>query len=238
MVEKLYEDNKNNSNLISKLFEEFKYQKYFSEKLLDENKFLNLQILKINDDNKNMNLTINKLPEYQNKSKIILNSEMNLLKEWLGKEFKMEILYSSEIHPKNAKYFHEKCDNIPNTLTVVESEFGRRFGGYSKLVWKSSDLDEFCKGDGTDFIFSLSKKTIFKNNKNLDKSILNNGNYYPCFGGFDLQLYNNCFENNGGKSNFQHSYGVGVHLDEDKSNYLAGSNSFKVLRLEIIKILF
>lgn len=239
IMDKILEENKSNKSVFSMLLEENQNNKLISKKLIDENKFLNLQIIKLNDENKNMLKAISKLPEFQNKSKIILNSEINLLKEWIGKEFTMELLYSSDIHPKNVRFFHEKCDNIPDTITVVESEYGRRFGGFTKMVWKSCELDEFSRGDGTDFIFSLTKKAMFRNNKNFDQAIWNYANYFPCFGGgCDLQLYYNCFDNNGATTNFQHSYGVGCVLDEDRRTYLAGNNNFKVFRLEIFRLRF
>lgn len=238
-MDKLFEENKNNRSIMEMLLEQNQKNKIISDKLVEENKFLNMQIIKLNDENRNIIKSISKLPEYQNKSKIILNSEINLLKEWIGKEFIMELIYSSDIHPKNVRFFHDKCDNIRHTITVVESEYGRRFGGYTKLEWRSCELDEFSKGDGNDFIFSLTKKTMFRNNKNLDQAIWNYANYFPCFGGgCDLQLYYNCFDSNGATTNFQHSYGVGAVLDEDRRSYLAGNNSFKVYRLEIFRLHF
>ena len=32
--------------------------------------------------------------------------------------------------------FHNKCDNIPNTLVLIKSEGNRRFGGFTPITWK------------------------------------------------------------------------------------------------------
>lgn len=31
--------------------------------------------------------------------------------------------------------FHNRCDNIPNTLILIENECGKILGGYTPLVW-------------------------------------------------------------------------------------------------------
>ena len=41
----------------------------------------------------------------------------------------------------DSKIFHKKCDNIPNTLVIVESEGHRRFGGFTPIPWKSEEKE-------------------------------------------------------------------------------------------------
>ena len=35
----------------------------------------------------------------------------------------------------SAQAFHQKCDNVGPTITVVKSEFGEIFGGYTSKPW-------------------------------------------------------------------------------------------------------
>ncbi len=51
--------------------------------------------------------------------------------------------------------FHDKCDGIPNTLTIIKSTKGNIFGGFTEQAWNS--YDEFV-ADPNAFIFSLINK--------------------------------------------------------------------------------
>ena len=96
----------------------------------------------------------------------------------------------------------------------------------------------------SDFIFSLTKEKMFKNNNKKRETLFNNKDYFPCFGdwtmfnGFDIYLTHDCFTTRNSYSHFPSSYGVGDVIDENKSIYLTGNNNFKVLRIEIFKINF
>ena len=57
--------------------------------------------------------------------------------------------------------FHEKCDNIPNTLVVIKSNKNRRFGGFTSEVWESDHLGK-RKADKNAFLFSLDKKKFIQ----------------------------------------------------------------------------
>ena len=52
-----------------------------------------------------------------------------------------------------AENFHTLCDNKGPTLTVVESEFGKRFGGYTSVPWTS---EQGWHPDLESFTFSLT----------------------------------------------------------------------------------
>lgn len=34
--------------------------------------------------------------------------------------------------------FHKYSDNVPHTLTLITTEFGKRIGGYSHFSWNCS----------------------------------------------------------------------------------------------------
>jgi hypothetical protein len=50
-----------------------------------------------------------------------------------------ELLYRASEHNFDIKKFHEKCDSVPNTLVLIETEFGRVLGGYTPIPWTSKD---------------------------------------------------------------------------------------------------
>ena len=171
------------------------------------------------------------------RSEILKHDEISLIKDWLGQNFKIELLFSSNIHEKSTKTFHENCDGKNNTLVLIESDTDRRFGGFTKLPWSSKE--GWVEGNGNDFIFSLNKKSFFKNNSRKDCAIYNHPNCFPCFGGgCDIGLLGNCFvDNQSAHSYFQFSYGVGEVLDENSHFYFAGSDEYQVLKLEIFEVI-
>ena len=53
-----------------------------------------------------------------------------------------------------ASTFHELCDGKGPTLTIVESEHGKIFGGFTSVSWSS--LNGRYLPDPTAFVFSLT----------------------------------------------------------------------------------
>jgi len=239
--------NFNQSNFLIKDQEKFRECSDLPDNLVIENRNLkdklkNLQMSSIKKDYlyETPGLKYMKFP--MNFSKILLQDELTLLKKWFkNKYYKIDLLYSSEIHGEQVETFHKKCDGVKNTLVLFFSNYERRFGGYSTLPWSSKR--GFVKGTGEEFLFSLDDQIIFKQEKNFDKAIYNNPDYFPTFGsGCDLNIYRDCFEINHSYtySNLQHSYGKTQFLgsDKDSKNFLAGGFDFRVIRMEVFKIYF
>jgi len=84
------------------------------------------------------------------------------LKSRLNKEVKIiKKLYQAKIDGDGAINFHSKCDNIPNTLTLIKSVGKRRFGGFTSQIWESDKSGKW-KDDKYSSLFSLDKqKYIF-----------------------------------------------------------------------------
>ncbi len=64
------------------------------------------------------------------------------------------------IHGFSAQVFHELCDAKGPTISIVESDSGKIFGGFTTVAWMSYDCRYFS--DAPAFIFSLTNKTIHK----------------------------------------------------------------------------
>ena len=78
----------------------------------------------------------------------------------------------------DADIFHSKCNNIPNTLTIIKSKGNRRFGGFTSEAWESRLI---FKNDKNAFLFSLDKKNIYSY-KNDGCAIFCYNKFGPCFG--------------------------------------------------------
>ena len=109
---------------------------------------------------------------------------------------KMKKLYQATIDGGDTINFHNKCDNIPNTLVLILSEGHRRFGGFTPIPWKS-------KGDFIDdpemktFVFSLDNQNIYYLKDNGKNAVYHHHETGPCFGsGHDISIEGNPIKEN------------------------------------------
>jgi regulator of replication initiation timing len=174
-------------------------------------------------------------PKHLSLSKILRDDESDMLASWVGvKELAGELLFASYLDGDNACEFHSKCDDIAPTLTLVETENGTRFGGYSTLPFESHT--GYYKGKGNDFIFSLDIRLKFSNN-NTDNTIYCHPNMMAVFGnGHDIFISDKCCTNRTSYTNFPHAFGKDELSSDECKNYLNGEVYFKVLMIEVFKI--
>ena len=68
--------------------------------------------------------------------------ESDKMKEWIGYDCELFLLYRGTRDGKSATSFHDKCDNQGNTIGIIHTKDGSRFGGYTDLQWdiQSSSL--------------------------------------------------------------------------------------------------
>ena len=117
----------------------------------------------------------------------------------MNKEIKdMKKIYQATIDGTNAIDFHSKCDNIPNTLTIIKSKGNRRFGGFTTQTWDTSGK---YKDDKNAFLFSLDKQKIYKY-KNDGCAILCCKDYVLGFGHASDIFINNRMKISTGESYF------------------------------------
>ena len=54
------------------------------------------------------------------------------MREWLGSDYDMKLLYRASEHGYTAKFFHNYCDDVKGqTLIIIKSDGGWIFGGYT-----------------------------------------------------------------------------------------------------------
>ena len=129
------------------------------------------------------------------------------------------------------KTFHSKCDNKSYTLSLVETNEGRRFGGFTDITW---DQSESWKKSNNSFIFSLDNKEVYYNKSGKDSIYCYNSKsqHGLAFGeGHDFKLYDNCNLNN------QSYDDSGSSFETNGKKYaLAGQYNFSVKDYEVYKI--
>jgi hypothetical protein len=79
-----------------------------------------------------------------------------MLHEWLkedGQDGELSLLFRGTRDGLTNEEFHSKCDNKGCTLTVIETTFGKVFGGYSNTAWSSNNNWDMSNKA---FLFALS----------------------------------------------------------------------------------
>merc|ERR1712083_182676 len=59
-----------------------------------------------------------------------LSSRLNI-----NRPFSLKLLYRSTRDGNNAFTFQSKCDGIPNTVTLIQSQHNHVFGGFTRIPW-------------------------------------------------------------------------------------------------------
>jgi hypothetical protein len=96
------------------------------------------------------------------------------------------LLYRASRDGFTTKAFHDRCDNVPNTVTIIRNNLNFVFGGFTSARWSSTGG---WISDPSAFIFSLRRSGISNNYKLMIKSTtgtdaIYGGSYYgPIFGG-------------------------------------------------------
>ena len=99
---------------------------------------INKILYKLNKYKKNYNI-----PNYENKL-----------------QFSIIILFDSSFNGDSAYEFHKRCDLKYNTISIIETTSGHRFGGYTSECFESPN-EYFDKKDNLSFVFSLDKMKIY-----------------------------------------------------------------------------
>ena len=166
-------------------------------------------------------------------SQIIKYNEYNVIESWirkvLGKNVKyFNLIFRASRNGYRAEDFHQKCDGKKNTITVVLTRNGRRFGGFTHAKW---DKSNGYKSDEKGFLFSLDSKEVYANKKE-NYGIYCYNDKGPTFGGgHDLFIDDNCNKNNENYDNSSHSYDT-----DGQKNALAGTKYFYVEDYEVYEL--
>ena len=199
-------EKKDNDEIIKELYREITYLK-------NENKELKKAI-------ENLKKEIKEIKELPNKPSIMKENEFDFIKKELNYKLNKEVkglkkLYQARIDGDAAYIFHSKCDKIPNTLVIIESAEGRRFGGFVTKTWESTS--QFVD-DKNSFLFSLDKQKIYSyKNKNNNYAIENNKDYGPKFGGgHDIYIKTFCIHNKDSYTN-ESSTNASYNFDGDSN---------------------
>ena len=231
--------NNMNEEVIKKLVEENNlYKKQSQENILLKKQIEDLQYqLQMNQ----RPVSQEKSPEEEEdpdgenevKGDIIHNlNELEMLTKKINKDNDKKIiinlLYKASVDGDRALAFHEKCDNAQNTIVLIETKKGKRFGGFTTCSWSGNCVD---KNDPKSFIFSFDKMKTYDNIPG-DEAIGCYPKFGPIFLGCQIKIFDNAFTKGG--TTFEKELNFNTQEDYELTG---GERSFEVKDIEVYEVI-
>ena len=253
-LKKSFESFENNTQQMKNLNQELnKYKIYLKENAELKNQVINLenQIQELmrekqeeeeegeeEEDEEEKEETNNKNLNKDEKEKevegdIIQNlNELELITNKINKKNKkliIKLLYKASVDSDKASAFHQKCDSAKNTIVLVETKDGKRFGGYTSCSCKGNCVE---KGDKKAFLFSFDKMKTYDNIPG-EAAIGCYPKFGPVFLGCQIKIFDNCFTKGG--STFEKELNFETEEDYELTG---GQRNFEVKDIEVYEVIF
>ena len=166
------------------------------------------------------------------KGDIIHNTEeLELITRKINKSNKkitLNLLCKATVDSDKAKAFHDKCDQAQSSLVLIETDKGKRFGGFTTCSW-AGECEE--KKDEDAFVFSLDKMMTYENIQGED-AIGCYPKFGPIFLGCQIRIYDNAFSKGG--TTFEK--GLNYNTEEDYE-LTGGERIFNVKEIEVYEVI-
>ena len=144
-----------------------------------------------------------------------------------NRKIKLDLIYKASTDSDSAESFHYHCNKATNSIVLIETLNGKRFGGYTSQSWEG---DGEQKKDPNAFVFSLDKMEAYKVIPNKEAI-----GCYPDFGavflGCQIRIYDNAFKNGG--STF--TKGV-TYLTNEDYELSGGEKTFGIKEIEAYSV--
>ena len=157
--------------------------------------------------------------------------ELELLTRQINKsnrKITLNLLYKATADSDKAEAFHKKCDRAQSTLVLIETDKGRRFGGFTTKSW-AGECQE--KKDEEAFVFSLDKMMIYEIIPD-ELAIGCYPKFGPIFLGCQIRIYDNAFIKGG--TTFEK--GMNYNTEEDYE-LTGGDREFMVREIEVYEVI-
>ena len=152
-----------------------------------------------------------------------------------------KLLYRATRDGKTVESFHNKCDDIMGTLSIIKTTKGMRFGGYTEKLWNHYDI--YTRKDSKDicFCFSFDLFKIYNFNNDYESSIKPHRYNGPSFYDKKMEVFIfNIKSEKGllfGSTEYQTKHNSFGKFDGDYE-INNGQPDFSVVELEVFQILF
>ena len=171
--------------------------------------------------------------------------QRQFLYDSLNKPKELKLLFRASDHEFKAAAFHQKCDNIANTLVVIRTQFEKTIAGFTPYPWNQT-ISAWVNDSGRKS-FLLQLDLLQKMVPNHDNYLIYCGTSYgPIFGdGHDIVISDSCNTNNNSNSNFPHRYNItGPNpYTNGQPSYTAFSGAtanynYKVTQYEVFQVIY
>ena len=221
---------KNNENEMAKLNKEIERYKINSlENDQFRNKIINLETLI-----QELTEKLEKTQEKEVKGDIIHNmKELKLITTKIKKKKStrmiIDLLYKASIDGDSAQVFHQKCDKAKNTIVLIETKNGKRFGGYTTCNWSGNCIE---KKDSEAFIFSFDKMKTYDNIPG-DNAIGCYPKFGPVFLGCQIKIFDDAFVNGG--TTYEKELNFNTTEDYELTG---GDKTFEIKDIEVYEVIY
>ena len=221
---------KNNENEMAKLNKEIERYKINSlENDQPRNKIINLETLI-----QELTEKLEKTQEKEVKGDIIHNmKELKLITKKIKKKKStrmiIDLLYKASIDGDSAQVFHQKCDKAKNTIVLIETKNGKRFGGYTTCNWSGNCIE---KKDSEAFIFSFDKMKTYDNIPG-DNAIGCYPKFGPVFLGCQIKIFDDAFVNGG--TTYEKELNFNTTEDYELTG---GDKTFEIKDIEVYEVIY
>ena len=173
-------------------------------------------------------------------SLILNNQDIHLISDRLTNKEELKdrkvifkLIYRASRDGADANSYHKMCDGKIDTVSVVQTIKGNKFGGYTETLIENGNL---AYKDPNCFIFSLNKQKIYENLNKDGNVVRHYKGYGPYFVGgfitFDTQFYrnnNNYVYDRASSSNF-------FSNNEKEYEINNGEQFFAIREMEVFEI--
>lgn len=246
-TEKKFKETSMKMNILSRDFQKLKLQilekEAENQQLLEDNKSSKIKLSTIENKLSELSskVNINNANLFLYSTIIRSNDEFSQIRSFINpkKVITFNLIYSSTYFSDERNVFHSKVDKCDTTLVLIETENGRRFGGFTKKDWSIISAIfslfgvDFFKDDKDSFLFSMDtwKKYPITETKT---AIYADKKHMFAFGNGDI-IIKDKFRTKQAESFFPKSYGS---TKTDKKFELTGEQKFIVKTLEVYNIQF
>jgi hypothetical protein len=174
-------------------------------------------------------------PKAEGIESVIISRIPHILKGYEKKKWRLR--YRGSRDGFRCSDFHGKCDNVPNTMTLISTTKNFILGGFTPISWDSSSQ---YKPDNSNqsFIFSV------KNPHNIEGKIFSLTNssraiychqaYGPTFGNHSIYVSDNCNNNNTSYTYLGYSYANDTGMSGNQ--FCTGEQNFTVKDIEVFEL--
>ena len=199
--------------------EELKYKK--SEKQIEENK----EETKIMEKEAKTEQNIVKGEIFHNLEELeMLINNINISSNKMA----LNLIYKASADSDRAIDFHKKCDEAKSTIVLIETDKGKRFGGYTSVSWKGNCKEKI---DEDAFIFSLDKMKTYEIIPG-KKAIGCYPKFGPVFLGCQIKINDNAFKRGG--TTFKKGINYKTKADFELTD---GDREFNVKDVEVYEVI-